>query len=703
MGKFLRIVAYSVGALALLIIVAAIVLPMVINPNDYKDDIAAAVKEKTGRTLVMEGDIGLSVFPWLALEIGPTRLSNAPGFSDRPFASVKQVDIRIKLLPLLQKKIEMGTVVLDGLNLSLETRADGKTNWEDLAAAEAAAPAKEPAPAQPSGGEMALAGLAIGGVKVSDANVLWDDRKQGARYEVEGLNLRTGAISPGATVPVELGMQLDVSQPPVKGPVKFSGEVSLSDDSGTLRLGKAELTTDLSGAGLPGGALKSRVAFDTVVGLKSGELDVPKLVVQLLGLTLEGSVKGRQLFTAPAVNADLKIREFVPRQVIEALGQPVPEVSDATVLGKADASLKLAATSDSARVSDLRLRMDDSSIDGELSVTNFAKPAVGFKLHLDKIDVDRYLPPQSTAPAPVTPTTAAAAGAELFPVETLRALNVDGSLKIDQLKAYQLKSTDILIKLVAKDGQVRVHPAHANMYQGSYDGDLNLDVRGSQPKISMNEKLNGVQIGPLLKDMNGKDMLTGTTRGSAVLTTSGQTPEDLKKHLNGKLAFAFTDGAVKGFNLAALIRKAQAQLSGQPLPPEEGPNQTDFSELTGTATVTKGVISNRDLSAKSPLLRVEGSGDVDLPAESLDYLLTAKVVGSLEGQGGKGLDKLKGVAIPVQISGSFAEPKYKVRLDQALKGSAEEKVKEKIEKKLEKKFGDKIDDQLKDQLKGLFR
>ena len=74
-----------------------------------------------------------------------------------------------------------------------------------------------------------------------------------------------------------------------------------------------------------------------------------------------------------------------------------------------------------------------------------------------------------------------------------------------------------------------------------------------------------------------------------------------------------------------------------------------------------------------------------------------------EERGAKGLDKLKGVSIPVQISGSFAEPKYKVRLDQALKGSAEEKVKEKIEKKLEKKLGDKIDDQLKDQLKGLFR
>jgi len=698
MGKLIRILAYLVGALALLIIVAAVVVPMVIDPNDYKDDIAAAVEAKTGRTLAIEGDIGLSVFPWLAVEIGPTRLSNAPGFSNRPFAAVNKVSVRIKLLPLLHKQVEMGTVVLDGLQLSLETRADGKTNWADLAAheAEQAKPAPEAAPGEPASGRLALAGLAIGGVRISDANVLWDDKKQGARYQVEGLSLRTGAIEPGATVPVELGMQLDVSEPPVKGPVNFSGEVSLSEDSQTIRLAKSELTTDLKGEGLPGGALKSRLGFDSVVHLDSGELDMPKLVVDLLGLTLEGTVQGKQLFNAPAVNADLKIKEFVPRELIEALGQPLPVVSDATVLGKADASLKLAATADSARVSDLRLRLDESSIDGNLSVANFAMPAIRFDLHLDQIDVDRYLPPQTGEPAvPVTPTTAAAAGAQMFPVDTLRALDVDGSLKIDRLKAYQLNSTDIVMKLVAKGGQIRVHPAQANMYEGSYNGDLNLDVRGKQPKISMNEKLAGVQVGPLLKDMTGKDTLSGATRGSAVLATSGQTPESLKKNLNGTLDFAFTDGAVKGFNLAAMLRKAQAQLKGQPVPTEEGPDQTDFSELSGTATVTNGVISNRDLMAKSPLLRVEGTGDVDLPAESLDYLLTAKIVGSLKGQGGKELDDLKGVSVPVQISGTFAEPKYQVRLDKVLKDTTEKKVKEKIEKKLEKKFGD--------QFKGLFQ
>jgi AsmA protein len=285
----------------------------------------------------------------------------------------------------------------------------------------------------------------------------------------------------------------------------------------------------------------------------------------------------------------------------------------------------------------------------------------------------------------------------------LRALDIDGSVKIDRLKAFQLNSTDILMTLKAKDGRVRVHPARASMYQGSYTGDIGLDVSGKQPKISLNEKLAGVQVGPLLKDLTGDDKLSGATRAGAVLTTGGQTPEALKRNLNGNLEFAFTDGAVKGFNLAALIRNAQARLQGETPPADQGPNQTDFSEMTGTAKVTNGVISNNDLKAQSPLLRVEGKGDVDLPGESLDYLLTAKIVGSLEGQGGKKLDDLKGVAIPVQISGPFAKPDYQVRLDRALKDAAQDKVKEKLEKKLDKQIEKGLDKELGDQLKGLFR
>ncbi len=693
MKKLLRVLAWLIGAAVLLIVIAAVVVPLVVDPNDYRDEIAMAVEKHTGRKLTMEGDLELSVFPWLAVEIGPTRLANAPGFSERPFAAVKRVSLRLKLLPLLRRQVEMDTVVLDGLRLSLETRADGKNNWADLAATQGAEPA---ARETDTGSPAALAGLAIGGVDISDAAVIYDDRQTKAQYRVDDLELKVGAIAPGATVPVSGSMQVDVAEPAVKGPVKLAGRVTLSDNSERLTLTGMQFDTALKGAGLPGGTLDSQVNFDAVVDLQNGTLEAPELVAQLPDLKLQAAVSGKQLFTQPAINADLRLAPFSPRKLLQGLGVSLPPSADAKVLEKADASLKLAAGTDSVQINDLRVKLDESNLSGTVGVSRFAKPMVRFKLNLDAIDADRYLPPPAEEPAaPVTPTAAAAAGAELFPVETLRNLDIDGTLAIERLKISRLTSREILLKLSGKGGQLRLHPAQAKLYGGRYEGNLGLDVRGAQPKISLDEKLVDVQIGPLLKDYQGKDTLTGKTRAHIALTTGGQTAEALKKNLNGNLDFAFTDGAVKGFNLAALIRRAAAQIKGEPPPAEGGPNQTDFSEMTGTATIADGVISNRDLLAKSPLLRVQGEGTADLIGETLDYLLTAKVVGSLEGQGGKGLDEIKGVAIPVGISGAFAKPKFQVRLDKVLKETAGQEIKQKIEKKLEKKFGD--------QFKGLFQ
>ncbi|MFQ5643923.1 MAG: AsmA family protein [Thiogranum sp.] len=691
MGKLLRLVVVALGGLVLLIVAAAIILPLVVDPNDFKQEIATAVESKTGRTLSMPGDISLSVFPWLGLDIGPVSLSNAKGFSERPFASMDAVQVRIKLLPLLSKQVEMDTVVLRGLKLSLETDSTGRTNWSDLAgAAEAAEEPAVAAPESASADEVALAGLAIGGVEISDADVIWDDRQAGARYEIEGLSLRTGAIEPGEAVPVELGLALDSSQPEISGPIAFAATVALSGDGQTISLSDAQLETDLAGAGLPGGNLKTELGFNTTLDLQAQTLAVTELVFEALDLRLEGELNGAKVLDDPDFSGEIRVLEFVPRDVMQALGLPPLDVSDATVLGKADAQLKLQATTDSIRLSDIRFRLDDSTLKGTFSVANFARPAIRFALQLDRINVDRYLPVGSDAPPPAPPAAAAAAGTQLIPVDTLRELDIEGNLKIAQLKVSGLRSSDISMKLTAKGGVVRVYPASAGLYEGQYEGDIKLDVRGSQPRIFMDEHLSGVQVGPLLKDLSGKETLSGETQANATLTATGQTAEQFTKTLNGKVDFKFTDGAVTGFNLAAMIRKAQAQLDGKPVPPESGPNQTDFSSLSGTANITNGVIRNRDLMAMSPLLRVQGTGDIDLPRETLDYLVTAKVVGSLEGQGGKGAVDLKGLEIPVQLSGTFAEPEYKIQLDQVLKKKTEKKIRKKLNKQLEKKFGDRF-------------
>lgn len=711
MGKLLRGLVYLIGILVLLIVIAAVALPFVVDPNDFKDDITRVVEEKTGRQLNIKGDLGLSVFPWLALEIGETSLSNAPGFGADTFAAVKDVQLRVKLLPLLRKEVEMDRVVLNGLELNLEMNRAGVSNWDDLVAgteSEAAQPAEETTSATP------LAALAIGGIDISDARVVWDDRSSGVKYTIAPFSLKTGAITPGKPVKLDMDTHIEGGVPSMQGDIAFNGEVDLSESMQQVQLKDIVLDVDVTGEGLPGGKLKTTLKTAASLDLEAQTLSTSQLSLAALGVNLTGNLAGQQILQdGRVITGTFQLQPFSPKTVLKSLGQAAPETSDPSVLGKADASWSIKLESDRLALSDFLLHLDDTTAQGRLSVAHFAKPAVRFDLALDSIDVDRYLPPAAET-VPATPTTAAAAGAGALPVDSLRELNLEGALKIGSLKAYQLNSRDIVMKVVARGGTLRVHPASAKMYEGSYSGDVQLDVRGRQPRLSMNERISGVNVGPLLVDMTGKDTLTGITDATVQLAGSGDTPDQIKQTLNGTMSFTFSKGAVKGIDLIRMIRKAKAVLKGKPVPEQSGPEQTDFSILSATATVSNGVIRNDDLSAKSPLLRVEGKGSVDLPKESIDYLLTTTLVGSLEGEGGRELADLKGIPIPVEIKGSFAKPGFRLRLDEAIKRAAGEKIKEKVEEKkqelqekVEKKVQDKLQkklgDELGDQLKGLFR
>jgi AsmA protein len=704
-GKLLKIfLSFIVVALGL-VVVLVVALLFIVDPNDYKGQIASAVEEQTGRSLTIEGDMALSVFPWLGLDIGKTQLSNAAGFGEEPMARMDAVQVRVKLLPLLRKDLVMDTVRLSGLQLNLARAADGSTNWDDLTGTPAEDKDKdkdEAAPTDDAGAEL-LGGLAIGGVEVTGAQLVWDDRSTDSHYEVRDLSFTTGAIEPGEPFDLDLGFSIAATQPDVSGSFDLTGGIWIDESLQALRISDARFVADVSGEAIPGGQQVLSLASDIALDLQQQTLELPQLVLNVLGMEISGQASGSGISgDAPQFRGDVAIAEFIPREVITALGQDAPVTSDATVLGKADASLQWEASAEHFAATSLTAHLDDTRLGGMARLDNFAAPAIGFDLQVDAIDVDRYLPPPSDTAeaAPATPAAAAGGSAGMLPVETLRGLNLDGSLKLGSLKAYNLRSTNIEFRVRAKEGLVRIHPAGALMYQGQYTGDITIDARRDTPDIAMHERMAGIQAGPLLKDLIGDDKMLGKGDLTAKLTASGNTPEAMKRTLNGNLSFAFTEGAVKGVNIAALIRNAQAKLQGKPAPAGSEPDQTDFAELRGTAKVTNGVIKNKDLSLKSPLLRMSGKGKVGLPDESIDYELTTKIVGSLEGQGGKALQELKGVAIPIRIGGTFSEPTWTPDLGAAVGDTVKKKARKEIEKKSRDLLKDKLDDQL---LKGLFK
>ena len=653
MKKLFKISGIILAVILSVMVLAVVAVTVLVDPNDYRDDISKIVKEKTGRTLAIKGDLSLKFFPWIGLSIGDTTLSNAKGFGNKPFAHFDRIQLEVKLLPLITRRVEMKKIVIDGVALDLQKNKQGTSNWDDMIARgkQTQKPVKEKDQHESSGG---LKGIQIGGIEIINMTLSWKDAQQGKNYEIDNLNLVTGEIESGKPVDMKLSLAVKDKKQNKTWGLKVVGVFSMDPEK--------------------------------------KQMQVEKFLLKLANLELRGSVKMTHKDGSPSINASLKSNDFVPRETFNALGIKMPVVSDATVFGKARLALSVSGSPSNMKVNKLNVLLDDTQLDGTLSIA-MPSQAIRYNLTVNQIDVDRYLPPPAKKGVKDKKAPAPASDKIDLPMKMLRALNIKGDIKIGKLKAANLRSENIHIGLSAQKGLIRVYPASADLYQGKYRGDISLNAQGSQPVISMNEKLTGVQASPLFKDALDMDWIAGTANLTAKLQTRGNAISVMQKQLNGNISFAFTDGSVKGVNIAQKIRQASAALKGQSAP-SGAVEKTDFSSITGTAKVVNGVVDNRDLKMLTPLLRVNGAGTADLGMQTVNYLVKATVVATLEGQGGDTLSKLKGVTVPVRIEGPFAKLKYKVELDSVLK--------DEVKKKVQKKVEDKLKDKLKGRFKGLF-
>ncbi len=701
-----------IGALLLLLVIVAVGATLFIDPNDYRDTIAAKVQEQTGRELNIEGEINLSLFPWLGLELGAMELGNAKGFGKKPMARIGAAEARVKLLPLLKMQTEIDTVVLRGLELNLQRRANGMTNWDDLVKAEPKAVAKaEEAPAaeaDPQKLQQLLEALAIGGIIIEEANVSWSDQQNKQSFSLKQFNFSSGEIRIGEAIPLKLSTQLASSAPKLEGAVEFSGDVTADPLAQRYRIDGMALTTKLHGKVVPGGTLEARLGGGVAVDLAAQSLNVVALSLSAQGLELKLSAEGKQIIDKPSFSGNFTTNEFVPRQLLAGLGIALPEMADPSTMGKAKLSSQFTAGLDSVALTGLALKLDETTFGGKASVAKFATPVIRYTLNLDEMDVDRYLPPPSDKPAtaPGAPTEPSAP-IEL-PLALLRSLDIDGSFTVGKVKVMNLRTDTIVTTVRAKGGKFRVHPLSANLYQGGYSGDIGFDVSGRQPLISLNEKLSGVQSGPLLMDFMGKEYVTGKAQLAAKMTARGLEPMDIRKTLNGKGSFEFANGAVNGMNLGHLIRKAYALYKKQPAPKEEK-KATDFADLSGSFQVKNGLVSTNDLSARSPLFQVAGKGSADLVSEKLDLRLDTTIVSDIRDASGQRTGEMGGEKVPVTIKGTFTEPKFGVDIAGIFEAKAKaevEKKKAEVKKQVDKRVDEekkKLQKGVEDKLKNMFK
>ena len=432
-----------------------------------------------------------------------------------------------------------------------------------------------------------------------------------------------------------------------------------------------------------------------LAGAIDGDIDKLLFTSPQLALTLDGkqgatAIKG--LLSTP-LSANLNTQVIDLSKISADFTLPNPAGGSLALKAGGNVNVNLAKQTLAGA---LNGKLDQSTINAKFGLAKFSPPAYTFDVSIDQLDVDRYTKKSAaSAPAP-------AAGAEQpIDLSGLKGLNANGTIKIGSLKLANMKASNVRLDIHAADGKMEVNPLSANLYQGSTNGSLSA-AASNPPRFAVRQALTGVAVGPLLKDLMNKDPIEGKGNVQLDVTTQGATVSQIKKGLNGTARLNLRDGAVKGINIAETIRGAKAKLGAlkgdqQSTGTSAAGAKTDFSELSGNFRVTNGVAHNDDLDLKSPLLRVGGNGDINLGNDSLDYTVKATVVSTLQGQGGADMQALKGLTIPVRLSGPFAAIGWKVDFA----GLASAAVKQKVDEKKEE-VKEKAKEQLKDKLKGLF-
>jgi AsmA protein len=756
-------IALVFAGLVLLAAAALAVFVVTFDANRYKGLAIDAVQQKYRRTLSIDGPIELSVFPRIAVKASQVRLSEHARPNDE-FAAIDQASLSLQLMPLLRRQLVVDRIAARGVRATLTRDAKGARNIDDLLAKDAS-PATQPSTAAPR--------FEIGGVKLDDARLAIRDDLAKLAGTVTLVSFESGRLARGVETKLALKAAVELTKPQaLKLALEGNTRLVFDLDQGSIALGAVDLRvsgdTDavkaldarLDAKRLAYSPAQQKLELDaaklTLAGRQGKSpfeavLDWPQLAIA--GDRLQGSgLSGR--FKLQGANALAgTFQSGNPSGSFEALRLPGfalkidGSAGPRKVNGDLKANLLLRPGKTSVALDRLVLRANvaepglqplqlavdgtagvDSrgaqwTLNGSLNTNQFssngsaafggAVPNVQATARFDRLDLNQVLAKDAGAPTP-----AAAAPADTpVAMDGLAAVNGRFALSAGQLVFRQYKVADAKLDASLDGGTLRIARLTGGAWGGQIDASGSAEAKSRRVAVKL--AANGVNVNALLKDVAAKDLLEGTGRVTADVTTHGASLGALRSNLAGSAALNLRDGAIKGVNLARSMRQAKAAFSMKQdaLTKAQASEKTDFSELTATAQIANGVAESRDLDVKSPFLRLGGAGKFDIGRGRIDYTARATVVGAPAGQDGAEMAALRGVTVPVLLSGPFEAIDWKIQWSAVAAAAVENRLKDKLAEKLGAKLGgsaapataasasapQRPEDKLKEKLRGLFK
>lgn len=686
--KALKILAVVAGVALGLVAILVAALWLLFDPQAIRTQAEEWVSRHTGRQLQIAGDLRLALYPRLGVAMGRVSLSERDQPGTR-FAAIDEVRVGVPVVPLLSGRLEVEEVFVTGLDVRIVRFPDGTMNIDDLAGGAAAGTQAPPGEMAPGNAPALPAGFRLAGIRVENARLTYRDEQTARETVLDSLRLNLGPLADGAAGRLEFAAELREGQQRLHAALSSGYRLQFAPPQ--IALDGLDIRVRGHWAGVPEldahwtSATLAADAEALVLGASQlrAAVRLPAAAAEL-ALTLPdmrlGLPAGTRTLAIAAYTGDLKLTQATLPGGRLSVG----------LTGRVDADLDaLSAHGEN------RLRVDETTLQASWRIPKFSPLAVTFDAGIDRLNVDRYLPQAAPAQPPATPATSAApAGADpQIRLPLPAGIDVSGKLRAGELQVAGVKLTTLDLGMRVADRRLSVAPLRFDLYGGRATGRLSADAGGGQ-RFAVQLALEEVNLQPLLIDAAKTDLLAGRGRVGLDVTAGGQSLSALKAGLAGTASLALRDGAIKGINLARSLRELKSGLaSGVAAPSSDAPEsagkdaQTDFSDLTASFRIARGVARNDDLLARSPFLRLTGAGDVDLPNGSLDYLAKVTVVNTATGQDGKSLDHLRGLTIPLRIRGPFAAPKFRLEVAGLAKEAAKEAAKDAARAKLGDKLG----------------
>jgi len=583
----------SIFAAVLLLLAMPFLLPV----NIWRGPIERAATAALGREVKIHGAIHLSIYPDIGLRLDDVSVANPDGAQEPQMINAGSVVVGAQIVPMLSGRLEVTQLTLQDAKVDLESDYDGSTNWSF---------GEEPAAGRRANAA-ALDRIGFAHVALRHSDVLW-----------KNASTKTSALFKDVSVSLDMP---DAPTPTLALPVSLDGNLTYNGERLNL-FGRL----DNFGALMGGRSTSLRLSISSEI-----------INAEFEGMVGRGNVSGA-----------LKMGAHSVRSFAAWLGDPLPAGNGFGLVALEGA---FAARDGVYSLSHTHLAFDSMNLNGDLSLDT--RPRVLLltgNVTIDRINVEPYLAPGASDDTVLAQKARAANPDAPLALSGLRSIDAQLTLAVGSLVLPHMTLDQTVVKADLSGGVLKAELRRLAAFGGEGKASLIVDAKGDEPEFHQSLEISGVKAQPFLSELAGVKKIAGTGAIRFDISSHGNTPRDIVRHLDGKGEISVTNGTLAGADLAAVAHLLETVLSGA-IPGEAvGESaQTPFRSLSASFVVEDGVLHSRDMRLLNPQVEIHGAGDVDFAGQQLDLHFDPRPAPGMRNSG---------IGVPFFIKGNWEKPRF---------------------------------------------